>query len=265
MRLPAPSGIVTLTTDFGSVDPYVAQMKGVVLGQCRRAVLVDVVHELPPQDIGAAAFVMASLVERFPAGTVHIGVVDPGVGSARRVLGVAAADAFWLAPDNGLLTALLAREDARALVIDVDALGIRPASRTFHGRDVFAPIAGRLAGGTLGFASLGPRCADPVRLAGPSGSGARVVWVDRYGNLITDLVLTPGSVCRGVVAAGREAPLVGCYADAAPGSLVSLVGSYQTVELALVGGSAARELGIGAGTPVQAQTSRLDTQDQDGR
>src|SRR5262245_23209683 len=156
--LPRPSGIVTFLTDFGARDPYVGVMKGMVLRQHPKAILVDLGHEVPPQDVTAGAFWLGAAIGRFPAGTVHVAVVDPGVGTERRLLAAAAHEAFWLAPDNGLLTHVLAQDpkaDVRA--IDLAHLNLRPESRTFHGRDVFAPVAGWLSGGRYSFTSLGAR------------------------------------------------------------------------------------------------------------
>ncbi|MCA8954230.1 MAG: SAM-dependent chlorinase/fluorinase, partial [Planctomycetes bacterium] len=141
-----PAGVVTLLTDFGLRDPYVGVMKGAVLRSNPKAVLVDLGHELPPQDVASGAFALAAAVGRFPSGTVHVAVVDPGVGTARRLLAVAAHEAFWLAPDNGLLSDVLAADPgAEARAVDCERLGLVAESRTFHGRDLFAPIAGWLA------------------------------------------------------------------------------------------------------------------------
>ncbi len=244
---PRPSGIVALLTDFGLADPYVGIMKGAVLRASPKVQIVDVTHDVAPQDVEAGAFFVGALVGRFPSGTVHVAVVDPGVGTARRLLAVAAHDAYWLGPDNGVLGAVTAGE-VRA--IDVVHLGIRPESNTFHGRDILAPVAAWLAAGRYGFASLGPLVADAVRR--PTGGGsARVVHVDRYGNLVTNV---PAAALAGVGAVrvgGQVVPLRRTYGDAPPGGLVALVGSYGLLEVAKNGGDAARATGSGRGAPIE--------------
>ena len=155
--LPRPSGIVSLLTDYGSRDPYVGIVRGMVLRHHPKAVLVDLGHEVPAQDIAAGAFWLLAAVGRFPAGTVHVAVVDPGVGTARRCLAVAAHEAYWLGPDNGLLSHVLEGDPAAEVrELDLEHLSLKPSSRTFHGRDVFAPAAAHLAAG-MAIEALGPR------------------------------------------------------------------------------------------------------------
>jgi S-adenosylmethionine hydrolase len=245
-----PCALVTLTTDFGLSDPYVGVMKGALLRAAPRVQVVDVGHELPPQDVVAASFFVGALVDRFPAGTVHVVVVDPGVGTARRLLAVAAHDAYWLAPDNGVLSPLLAGSapvDVRA--IDAANLGVVPASATFHGRDVLAPVAAWLASGRYGFGALGPRVADPVRAA-PDAS-PRVVHVDRFGNLISSVTATDFAGARGVRIADRTVWRHATYGDVQVGELLAYVGSFGLVEIAQNGGSAARALAVDRGAPLQ--------------
>lgn len=247
--LPRPHGLVTLTTDFGVHDPYVGILKGALLRAAAKVQAVDVTHAVPPQDVEGGAFVAHTLIGRFPTGTVHVVVVDPGVGTARRLLCVAAHDAYWLAPDNGVLAAVLAGEaaiDVRA--VDTEALGLVPESRTFHGRDLLAPVAAWLATGRYGFAALGPRVHDPVTGRDPLAGPARVVHVDHYGNLVTNLRAAP----HGVRIAGRDVPPHGTYGEAAPGELLACVGSFGLVEVAANGGSAARLLEVGRGASVEA-------------
>lgn len=246
-----PSGIVTLLTDFGAVDPYVGVMKGAVLCAFPKATLIDLGHAVPPQDVATGAFWLASAIGFFPPGTVHVAVVDPGVGTARRLLAVAAHECWWLGPDNGLLAAVLARDPhAEIRAVDVQHLRIEPRSRTFHGRDVFAPIAGWMAGGRYGFSSLGPRVDDPA--PGPvDDPRPRVVHVDGYGNLITNVGAARLAGMRGVRIGDREVPLRGTYADGAPGALLAVVGSYGLLEVARSGGSAAAATGLGRGTPIE--------------
>lgn len=248
---PRPSGIVTLLTDFGHRDPYVGVMKGAVLRANPKAVLVDLGHEVPPQDVTAGAFWWAAAIERFPIGSVHVGVVDPGVGTARRILAALACDCIWLAPDNGLLAAVLAADQAAEVrAVDVEHLQLRPVSRTFHGRDVFAPVAGWLAGGRYGFASLGPRVDDAAPGELPFAGPPQVVHVDGYGNAITNV---PAAALAGVAAievGGQTLPVRGAYGDVAPGEPLALVGSYGLLEIAVNGGNAAERLGLRRGTRI---------------
>lgn len=257
-----PSGVVTLTTDFGLVDPYVGVMHGVLLSAGRELRVVDLTHGVEPQDVRAAGFFLAHSWSWFPAGTVHVAVVDPGVGSARRILVARAGGHAFLAPDNGLLGAVLEPDapgvDVRAL--DVPRFALPEASRTFHGRDVFSPAAARLAlgldpaqaGPPAGAWERGARPPEPRR-SGASVEG-EVLLVDRFGNLVTslrpaDLEGPPGARWEARLA-GRRVPLVGTYAEAGRGELLALVDSYGWLEVALREGSAARELGVGPGAPV---------------
>ncbi len=252
--LPRPSGFVTFLTDFGLHDPYVGIMKGALWRAASKVQVVDIAHELPPQDVAAAAFFVGALVGRFPTGTVHVAVVDPGVGTTRRLLAVAAHDAYWLAPDNGLLAPLLAGDaaiDVRAL--DLAQLGVQPESRTFHGRDVLAPVAGWLASGRYGFSALGPRVHDPVLPT--ADPGPRVVHVDRYGNLITSVGAAAFGAARGVRVANRFVPRHDTYADVARGELLACIGSFGLVEIAQNGGSAAKALETARGAPIALVTS----------
>jgi S-adenosylmethionine hydrolase len=247
--LPRPSGLVTLLTDFGHADPYVAVMKGAMLRAAAKVQIVDIGHAVPPQDLDAGAFHCMALIGRFPTGSVHVAVVDPGVGTDRRLLAVAAHDCYWLAPDNGLLAAVLAGDaatDVRA--IDADHLGLVPESRTFHGRDLLAPVAAWLATGRYGFSALGPRVPSPQLGTDPCSGPARVVHVDHYGNLITNLRGGDGAAVR---LAGRTIPLHATYGDVGPGELLAYVGSFGLVEVACNGGSAARLLEVGRGAAVE--------------
>ena len=250
MQIPPPCGLVTLLTDFGLADPYVGILKGVVKRQHARAEVLDFCHGVPAQDVQVGALFLRAAIDRFPLGTVHVAVVDPGVGTARRLLAVAAAGCYWLGPDNGLLSAVLPQQaddhEREVRCIDLVAVGISPVSATFHGRDILAPLAGQLAAGKLGYRALGPRCTDPVRL--PVLEGHSVLHVDGYGNLIT----TVRAGVRQVTIRGRTLTVRTTYADAAPGELLALVNSYDLVEIAVRDGSAARVLGAGRGESVVA-------------
>lgn len=248
------SRIVTLTTDFGLADGYVAAMKGVILSICPDAVLVDITHQIEPQDVRGGAYVLGTAARRFPPGTIHLGVVDPGVGSTRRGMVLVSGGHIFVGPDNGLFTSALG-EDAAAVEISASP----EASATFHGRDLFAPIAARIAAGEDPLA-LGPVLADPVRLPdweksrGATGVRGRVMHFDRFGNAITNLC--PGDFDRHPDAfhvPGREigAPIIGrTYADARRGEAVWLVGSEGFYELAVREGSARERFGLARGDTV---------------
>ncbi len=254
--LPRPSGIVVLLTDFGSRDPYVGLMKGMILRGHGKAQVVDLTHDVAAQDVALGAFFLRAAIGRFPPGTTFVAVVDPGVGTARRALGGLAHDCYWLGPDNGVLGEVFAGEvmsgqaptDLR--FVDFDHLGVQAVARTFDGRDVFAPIAGGLAGGRIGFSSLGPRCNEPVRVAPLVAGAPRVVHVDTYGNLVTNIPATAIASVRSVRIGGRSVPVRGTYADAAPGALLCLINSYDLLEIAENQGSAAASLSAGRGTAV---------------
>lgn len=248
--LPPPNGIVTTLTDYGVDDPYVGILKGAVLKGHRRAQVVDLCHAVPAQDVEVGAFFLGAARGRFPDGTVHVGVVDPGVGTSRGVLAVLASGCYWIGPDNGLLDAVLADPSAEVLAVDLDAVGIEPESRTFHGRDVFGPVAGLLAGGRFGFRALGRRTAEPIRLA-PDPT-PRVLFADRFGNLITNVSQDAfGERLCGARVGGLEVELVGTYAESPGTAPVALWNSYRTLEIAVASGSAAAELGVGRGAPVE--------------
>jgi S-adenosylmethionine hydrolase len=253
--------ILTLTTDFGLHGSYVAEMKGVVLGLASDTTLVDVCHTITPQAVAEGAFVLERLIGAFPEGTVHLAVVDPGVGTARRLIAAEAAGQFWLAPDNGLLQRVLrVARPSRLVCIGDHVARQAPVSSTFHGRDLLAPAAAHLLrGGTL--EELGPGVAPEalVSLADldptvrPDGVDGRVQFVDSFGNLITNI---PASCLDGsenwVVKAGERLihGLVKTYGDHPPGTAIALIGSGGYLEVAVVSGSAARMLGIGVGAAV---------------
>lgn len=245
---PRPAGLVTLLTDFGLADPYVGIMKGALLRAASKLQVLDVSHEVPPQDVGAGEFFVGTLVGRFPAGTVHTVVVDPGVGTSRRLLAIAAHECYWLGPDNGVLGPVL---DGEVRALDVAHLGLRAESTTFHGRDLLAPVAAWLASGRYGFSALGPRITDAV-LPSPRPAGApRVVHVDRYGNLITDVPAARLPGVHAVRIGGHTARVVSTYGDAAPGALIALVGSFGRLEVAQTCGDAAKATGCGRGEPIE--------------
>ncbi len=250
--------VVTLLTDFGTQDPFVGVMKAVMLGISSELRFVDFTHELAPGDVDGAAFWLERSYPYAPRGTVHLAVVDPGVGTSRRALLLEADGHFFVGPDNGLfgpvLRAALGRgENVDARSLDVGALRARlgladAPSRTFHGRDVFAPAAALLASGTPPDA-LGARLDTDELVLLPPEPGPRVVVVDRFGNLITDAPLAQGESPH-VEIAGRRLRSVGTYGDAAPGECVALRGSFGTLEIAVREGNAQALLGVSAGEPV---------------
>ncbi len=257
--------ILTLLTDFGTSDYYVAAVKGTVLRLAPGTTLVDVTHAVPPGDVETAAFLLAAAAPAFPEGTVHLAVVDPGVGSDRRILAVRTAAAIFVAPDNGLLTGLLTPVlDGAVSVRAVERrdLFLSGPGQTFHGRDRFAPVAAwLLRGGSE--TELGPEIGDPQRLSAPPPRrepgriSGRVVHVDRYGNLVTDVPATwlPAGPCRAQVSGhlGEQfASLrVSHYAEIPAGEAAMLTGSLGTLELSLNGGDLARRWRICRGAPVQ--------------
>ncbi len=254
----APCGVVTLLTDFGTKDPFVGVMKAVMLGIAAELRFVDFTHALAPGDIDGAAFWLEKSYSYAPRGSVHLAVVDPGVGTSRRALLLEASGHYFVGPDNGLFARLLRgafsrNEEVVARSLDAGAiralLGLTTApSNTFHGRDVFAPAAALVASGTSPDGLGSPLDTDELVLLPPE-PGPRVVVVDRFGNLITDAELKPNDAPR-VEIAGRKLRWVRTYGDAAPGECVALCGSFGTLEVAVRDGSAQALLRVGAGEPV---------------
>jgi S-adenosylmethionine hydrolase len=255
--------IVALLSDFGLTDHYVGAMKGVLLGLCPDAVLVDLTHDIPPHDVLAGAIELAAVWRFFPAGTIFLAVVDPGVGSARRGIAVEAGDYRFVAPDNGVLTCVLTDVKPKRVVELTERRYARPTvSRTFEGRDRFAPAAGWLARG-VDLAALGRPLPGVVwldmpvpRIEGDSLSG-EVLRVDRFGNLVTNIDRRGFDQFRGAGALRIEAGahpverLVSTYADAPAGAICALFGSTDHLEIACNGESAERRLGVGRGTAVR--------------
>jgi S-adenosylmethionine hydrolase len=244
--------IITLLTDFGTADSYVGEVKGVLLSHVHGAALFDITHHVPPGDIRVGQYILSRVWHRFPQGTVHLAVVDPGVGTARRALAAGAGGHFFVAPDNGLLSSLPGDAQFVSLPIPPDA------APTFHARDVFAAAAAQLAIGAS-LAQLGHPIADPYRspLPTPVHDGVavvgEVVYVDRFGTLISNI---PGAqVEPGVrikVGGTEIGPLARTFGDVPRGQVLAFVGSGGTVEVAVRDGSAARLLGVGVGAEVRA-------------
>ncbi len=254
--------LLTLLTDFGSTDYYVGAVKGTVLRLAPGTTLVDLTHEIAPGDVDTAAFLLRATAPAFPDGTVHFAVVDPGVGSSRRLLVARAAGFLFLAPDNGLLTPFL--DGAEVWAADRPDLYLPGPSATFHGRDRFAPLAAALLRGEKP-SSLGERIDDPLRLpaSGPRRPADGVVegtvaHVDHYGNLITDIPsdwLPPGPL---LVQAGAHAVShrADCYANMPPGEPTVVTGSLGTAEISLRGESLAALWRVARGTPVRVARAR---------
>ena len=257
--------IVTLTTDFGSTDPFVAVMKGVILGINPEAELVDLCHDIRPYDIMEAAYVIAQAYRYFPPRTIHMVVVDPGVGTARRPLLVSADRYIFVAPDNGVLSLIYAREEALYVRhITASHYFLEPVSNTFHGRDVFAPVAGWLSR-RVETEKFGDKIMDYARFAAPQPKRVNehslkgvVVRVDRFGTLMTNL--TPADLpelfrenpatFKLTVGKGEITQLKTAYADGAQGELFAILGSSGYLEIAANRASASQTLGVGRGTEV---------------
>jgi S-adenosylmethionine hydrolase len=248
--------IITLLTDYGTVDSYVGEMKGVLLSLAPGVTLVDLTHELAPGDVASAAYVVSRAWHRFPPGTVHLAVVDPGVGTARAALAFATRGHFFVGPDNGLWSGVMHGAPVEAVTLATPPL----AAPTFHGRDLFAPVAARLALGEP-LATLGaPYGGIPRRVSGavPRHEGklvvGEVIYVDRYGNLVTNL--TPEFVPPYAVLEAESlviGPLRTTFGDVASGGILAYIGSGGQVEIAVRDGSAARRLGLGVGGRVRAR------------
>lgn len=241
--------LVTLLSDFGTADGYVAEMKGMLLTEAREATVVDVSHDVAPQDVDGARLAVARYWKRFPEGAIHVVVVDPGVGTERRAIAVESQRRYLVGPDNGVLSPALLAPGARVVRLPIP----HTASATFHGRDVFIPAAVHLALGQ-GFDALGVPVDDPVirrtpepRRAADGSIEGEVVTIDRFGNLITNLIGVRGGLA---VAGKRVAPVRRTYGDVKPGELVALVGSSGLLEIAVRDGNAAATLGVARGDPV---------------
>jgi S-adenosylmethionine hydrolase len=255
------AGILTLTTDFGADGPYVAAIKGVVLGLAPQTRFVDVSHAIAPQDIAEGAFVLAEVFGCFPVGTVHLAVVDPGVGTDRRVIAVEFEGQWFVLPDNGLIDGVLrGRDPASVWKISNPSIRRPNVSMTFHGRDIMAPAAAHLLNGGDP-RDFGPPVIDRTRLRfaepRPQASGVfgEVIFIDSFGNLITnitrdDLEKSPFSLWEIEILDRSIDGLIATYAERPPGTLVALIGSSDRVEVAVVNGDARSMLGAGRGTLV---------------
>jgi S-adenosyl-L-methionine hydrolase (adenosine-forming) len=256
-------GVITITTDFGHQGPFVATMKGRMLAHMPSARIIDVTHEVPVYWPAEAGFWLARAYSYFPIGTVHVAVVDPGVGTARDIIVVAAGGHAFLAPDNGLLAPVVARNDSASVYRLDTAKAIArfklPApSATFHGRDIFAPIGAELAAGRVTPAELGSKVTDivPSWVDEPTVTAEQVagviITIDHFGNLVTniDAALIRAFPAPVVRTGGHILPLRRTYGDVRPGEFLALVNSFGVIEIARAEQSAAEALGLGRGAPV---------------
>lgn len=257
--------IITLTTDFGTSDAYVGTMKGVILGINPNVRLVDLTHAVPPQDIHEAAFTIRAAYPYFPKGTIHTIVVDPGVGSDRQAIVCEIDGAFFVCPDNGVLSYLLQDIDGspehrmKAVAVQNPAYHLPEVSNTFHGRDVFAPVAAHLSRG-VPLTNIGPPVKNLVRFSIPmpemSGDTitGQIVKIDRFGNAITNI--SESALAGGVsgyeinVQGVRLTRLNRAYAESTVGEPLAIIGSVGLLEIAVNGGSAEKQLGLKRGDAV---------------
>jgi S-adenosylmethionine hydrolase len=252
--------ILTLTTDFGLADHFVGVMKGVILSICPQAQIVDISHGVAPFAIAEGAYLIAQAYPYFSKNTVHVVVVDPGVGSARRPILVEAAAQYFVAPDNGVLEMIYSREKHQVRAITDSRIFLQPVSQTFHGRDIFAPAAAHLAAGTTP-AKMGKRITDYVRepFVTPRSAGrnrwrACVLHIDRFGNLVTNLLASDfPNLKRFVIEIGgkRVTSRARTYGEGRPGELFVITGSTGYLEISINSGSAANLVGCQPGSSVE--------------
>jgi S-adenosyl-L-methionine hydrolase (adenosine-forming) len=259
------NGLVTLTTDFGLRQPFVGIMKGVMLAHAKHLRFIDMAHDVSAFQPVEAGFWLSHTLRYFPAGTLHVAVVDPGVGTPRDLIVALSGEQALLAPDNGLLAPLAARGKVDRIVrVDVTRLvqfGVSDVSATFHGRDVFAPLAAAIASGRCDPLDLGPEVASLDQGAWPTttaradgGIAGVIVAVDRFGNLISNIESSA------VVALSAPSVLIGelllpfrrTYGDAQPGEYLGLINSFEVLEVAQARGNAAQSLNLGVGAPISA-------------
>ncbi len=255
--------IITLLSDFGTQDVYVAVMKGVIAQIAPQVTVVDLTHQIPPQNIALASFQLAIAQAHFPAGTVHLAVVDPGVGGSRRGIAFQTGTSYFVGPDNGLFTGVLTTaSSAKSVAVELTHPKYwynQQPSPTFHGRDIFAAVAAHLANG-VHVRDFGPAI-PPTRLLRlplghyqqtETGFTGAIQAIDRFGNLITTL---PSNCVSGqawaIHAAGKVIPGVRTYSDRPYGAMIGLIGSHGWLEIAVNGGNAQVTLGLGLGNSVQ--------------
>lgn len=258
--------IISLTTDFGSCDPYVGIVKGVILGICPRATLVDITHGVPPQDVNTAALVLRQAAPFFPPQTIHLAVVDPGVGTARRAVAASTPLGTFVAPDNGILTGVVPEiaTGVRAVNLNRPEFWLPTPRATFHARDILGPVAAYLAAGAslMDVGSVIPpeslaRLPWPKPVTVPGAIVGEIIEADHFGDLVSNISLdllnryTVKSIHLGDTEVG---PMVQTYGDSLPGQPAAYVGSAGFLEIAVVNGSAAQRFRAGKGTPVRVST-----------
>ncbi len=255
--------LITLTTDFGIGSPYVAEMKGVILSISPAARIVDIAHNIGPQNVRQAAIIMAEATTWFPSGTIHVAVIDPGVGTERRIIYIQIGDQQYIAPDNGVLSRLTSKTRPSQIIALANSEHWLPSvSSTFHGRDIMAPVAAQLS---LGMEPdrLGPTCTEIMELdwpppqSDPNSIRGEVTWIDGFGNLITNIptaalpVLTDRSSATVEIGSRTISGIARTYGERPAGELVAIVGSSGFIEIAVVNSSAATTLRAGVGAPVR--------------
>lgn len=256
------SGVITMTTDFGHKGPFTAVMRGVILSRNPDAKIIDLAHDIPPQWPPEAGFWIRRAYSYFPAGSIHLGIVDPGVGTERDILLAESDGHVFIAPDNGLLASLLDHaDDANVWRLEMDrlsSLSLPPPSATFHGRDIFAPVAAELAAGRLSLSAIGKPVNEwtPAWLDEPDERANKVtgsiVTIDAFGNLISNIDASMIEDFRQPIAniAGHAIEMLTTYGRAKPGSLLALINSFGVIEIAKAEGSAADGLGSERGAPL---------------
>ena len=262
MTVPHACGVITITTDFGHKGPFAAVMKGVILGRFPDARIIDLAHDIPAQWPPEAGFWVRRAYPYFPAGSVHLAIVDPGVGTEREILIVEYDRHIFMAPDNGLLAQLLDdAADAHVYHLDLSRLaklGICKPSATFHGRDIFAPIAAEIASGRITPMHVGKLTKEwtPGWLDEPEVSASKItgtiVTIDAFGNLISNIDTAMVDKISNPVAhiGGHDIPMLQTYGRAKPGEFLALINSFGVVEIAKAEGSAAAGLGLERGAPL---------------
>lgn len=259
--------VITLLTDFGTADYFVGAVKGAILSVNRAAVIADITHEIAPQDVEAGAFTLLEAYETFPAGTIHVAVVDPGVGSTRRAIIVKAAKHFFVGPDNGIFTYIYDRNPSNKVFhVKVEKYFRRPTSSTFHGRDVFAPVAAALSQG-IKPEEFGPLITDPVRL--PTSLNpevqkngevhGRIIQIDRFGNCVTNLTREFFDDTADLRVGGMKIRKFREFYDGAGNEPFGIWGSAGFLEISLKGGSAAKLLKVKKGGRVFLTERRKST------
>ena len=245
--------VITLLTDFGTADYFVGAVKGAILSVNPQAIIADITHEVPPQDIHSAAFTLLAAYKTFPAGTIHVAVVDPGVGSARRPIIVSAGGHFFVGPDNGLFTYIYDRElMSRIFHVTAEKYFRQPPSTTFHGRDIFAPVAAALSKG-VEVEAFGSVIVDAVRLDSlvpevkDGQVEGRIIHIDRFGNCITNITRDVFDVGNLVINGETISKIREYYADSDRNEVFAIWGSAGFLELSINGASAAQKLKIKTG------------------